>query len=79
MRILKKIKKIYEHDDLLQTRVFEAKHDSVTFCLMYMNAMIDMENVTLNIVKQLMLTDYTKSLQGDKLIDFIAKKSAYCL
>ncbi len=44
-----------------------------------MNAMIDMENVTLNIVKQLMLTDYTKSLQGDKLIDFIAKKSAYCL
>lgn len=71
---IKKIKKLYEHDDLLQTRVFEAKNDSVKFCLMYMNAMIDMENVTLNIVKQLMLTDYNKSLQGDKLLDFIAKK-----
>lgn len=69
-----KIKQLFKHDDLLQSRTFEAKNDPLRFCLMYMNAMIDMENVTLNIVKQLMLTDYARSLKGEELLYYIAIK-----
>ncbi|GMQ58788.1 spore germination protein [Vallitalea sediminicola] len=71
---IEKLKKIYLNDAFIQYREFEAKYSPIKYCLVSINGMIDNEELTVNVIKQLMVSRYSKNLVNDKLLEFVSKK-----
>ncbi|GMQ62836.1 spore germination protein [Vallitalea maricola] len=69
-----KLKNIYKNDAFVQYREFEAKYSSVKYCLISISGMIDNEELTINVVRQLLISRYPKNIVSDKLLEFVSKK-----
>ncbi len=69
-----KLKKIYMNDAFIQYREFEAKYSPVKYCLVSINGMTDNEELTINVIRQLITSRYPKNIENDQLLEFVSKK-----